>query len=109
LASGTTPSIATASGIAVPSTCASVTTKYTKSVSAGYDYYTRRTTSTQSTYLRLWWPPAAWSPRPVQRSQTGEGVRTPQLLDTGLLHQPLHRALRLPRTDRWISYIVQLR
>jgi hypothetical protein len=29
-ASGTTPSIATASGIAVHSTCVSVTTKYTK-------------------------------------------------------------------------------
>jgi hypothetical protein len=36
-------------------------------------------------YLPLWWPP-----RPVQRSQPGEGVRTPQLLVTGLLHQLLH-------------------
>jgi hypothetical protein len=80
-----TPSIATASGIAVPSTCASVTTKHTKSVSGGYDYYTGQTTSTQSMYLPLWWPP-----RPVQRSQPGEGVRTPQLLVTGLLHQLLH-------------------
>jgi hypothetical protein len=59
LALGTTPSIPTASGIATPLTCASVSTKYTKSVSRGYDYYTGQTASTQSTYLRLWWPPAA--------------------------------------------------
>jgi hypothetical protein len=54
LASSTTPSIATTSGIAVPSTCVSVTTKYTKLVSGGYDYYTGRTTLAQSMYLQLW-------------------------------------------------------
>jgi hypothetical protein len=30
-----------------------------KSVSGGYDYYTGQTTSSQSTYFPLWWPPAA--------------------------------------------------
>jgi hypothetical protein len=48
------PLIATASGITVPSTCVSITTKYAKSVSGGYDNYTGRTASAQSTHLQLW-------------------------------------------------------
>jgi hypothetical protein len=53
-ASCTTPSIAIASGITVPSTCTSITTKHTKSVYGGYDYYTGRTTSPRCPYLPLW-------------------------------------------------------
>jgi hypothetical protein len=36
--------MATASGIVVTATCASITTKHTKSISGGYDYYTGQTT-----------------------------------------------------------------
>jgi hypothetical protein len=58
-ASGTTPSTGTASGIAVPSTCAPVKTSHMISVSGGYDYYTGQTAPSWSTYLLLQWPPAA--------------------------------------------------
>jgi hypothetical protein len=55
--SGVVPSTGTASGIAVPSTCAPVNTIHLISVPGGYDYYTGQTPPSWSTYLLLQWPP----------------------------------------------------